>query len=193
MPERGRDITELLVAWSAGDREALDRLVDVAYPELHALARRAMRGERRDHTLQPTALVNELYLKLVDQDRADWRNRAQFFAVAARLIRRILVDHARRRARAKRGGGATRVTAGIEDVAPVPARPEVDVLALEGALRGLRSLDPRQEQVVELRFFGGLTIREAASVLAVSPATVKRDWETAKAWLQREMGGGVSA
>lgn len=182
------DVTGLLIAWSEGDAEALDRLWPLVQDGLRSLAYRSLQNERPGHTLQATALVNEAYLKLIDQRRVRWQERAQFFAVAARVMRRILVDHARRHAAAKRGGGAARLT--IEDSGAAPgATTDVDLLALEEALERLEAIDDRQSRIVELRFFGGLTVEEAAEVLQVSPATVKSDWRMARAWLFGELSG----
>jgi RNA polymerase sigma factor (TIGR02999 family) len=175
----------MLQAWSAGDSNALDDLLPVVYAELHRLAKSRLRSERGDHTLQATALVNEAYVRLVGQSRMHWLNRAQFFGTAAEIMRRILVDHARERRSAKRGGGATRVELD-EALGAVEAR-DVDVLALDLALERLEQLDARQGRLVVLRFFGGLTIDEVAGVLEMSPATVKREWLTAKMWLRREL------
>lgn len=185
------DITELLLAWSGGDRQAFDRLVPMVYAELRRQARVQLSRERATHTLQPTALVHEAFLRLVDQRSARWRNRAQFFGVAAQLMRRILVDHARARDAAKRGGGAVRIPLdeASEDAATAQI-PEVDVLLVDEALERLASLDERQARVVELRYFGGLSVEEAAAVLDVSEITIKRDWAMAKAWLFRELTGG---
>jgi RNA polymerase sigma factor (TIGR02999 family) len=180
--------TELLRAWSQGDGSALDRLVPLVYEELHRLARRYMRQERSDHTLQATSLVNEAYLRLIDVNRVEWRDRAHFLAVAAQMMRRILVESARNRQRQKRGGGAVRVS--LDDVPELPDSNERDLVALSDALSGLETVDARMGQVVELRFFGGLTVVEAAEVLDVSPETVMRDWKTAKAWLLREIKRG---
>jgi RNA polymerase sigma-70 factor (ECF subfamily) len=177
--------TELLRAWSQGDGSALDRLVPLVYEELHRLARRYMRQERPDHTLQATSLVNEAYLRLIDVNRVEWRDRAHFLAVAAQMMRRILVESARNRQRQKRGGGAVRVS--LDDVQELPDANERDLLAVSGALSGLATFDARMSQVVELKFFGGLTVAETADVLNVSPETVMRDWKTAKAWLLREL------
>ncbi len=177
--------TELLRAWSQGDGSALDRLVPLVYKELHRLARRYMRQERPDHTLQATSLVNEAYLRLIDVNRVEWRDRAHFLAVAAQMMRRILVESARNRQRQKRGGGAVRVS--LDDVQELPDANERDLVALSDALSGLATFDARMGQVVELRFFGGLTVAETADVLNVSPETVMRDWKTAKAWLLREL------
>jgi RNA polymerase sigma factor (TIGR02999 family) len=180
------DLTNLLVAWSAGDEAARSRLIDAVYNELRGLARGYLRRERADHSLAPTALVHEAYLKLIDQRQVRWQNRAHFFAIAAHVMRRILVDHARTRGAAKRDGGQ-RVP--LQDVQAVMDPPDVDVLDLDAALEKLSSLDPRQSELVELRFFGGLTVDEAAAVMGVAPATVDRDWALARAWLFRELGG----
>ena len=177
-------ITELLQKWQGGDREALDQLIPLVYDELHVIAGRHLARERRDGTLQTTALVNEAYLKLVDQRRVDWQNRAHFFAIAARLMRRILLDDARRRHREKRGAGA--VALSIDDTpvaAPSSPVDVTDIIAIDRALQELEQLDPDQGRIVELRFFGGLTVEETATVLSISPATVKREWAMAKAWL----------
>ena len=188
-----RAVTELLHAWGAGDQTALDALLPIVYGELRRQAERAMRRESAGHTLQATALVHEAYLRLVDQERVQWRNRAQFFGVAAQLMRRILVDHARARLAAKRGRGADRLTLGASDaVAAIDAcagDPGVDVLALSDALNRLAALDAQQARVVEFRYFGGLTIEETAAALDVSTATVKREWMVARAWLRRELHG----
>jgi RNA polymerase sigma factor (TIGR02999 family) len=178
------DVTGLLVAWANGNEDAHTRLIEAVYGELRRLARGYLQRERRDHSLRPTALVHEAYLKLVDQRRVQWQNRSQFFAIAAHLMRRILVDHARRRLALKRGAGA-RVS--IEGVEPATFPEHVDVLSLDAALARLSEKYPRQAQLVELRFFGGLTGDEIAAVLGVSPISVKRDWALAKAWLFREM------
>ena len=180
--------TELLQAWSQGDGSALDRLMPLVYNELHRLARRYMRQERPDHTLQATSLVNEAYLRLIDVNRVEWRDRAHFLAVAAQMMRRILVESARRRRRQKRGGGGVQVN--LDDVQELPDVKEYDLVALSDALCGLATFDTRMSQVVELRFFGGLTVAETAHVLNVSPETVMRDWKTAKAWLLREIRRG---
>lgn len=180
------DVTQLLVAWGAGDPSAGDKLLPIVYAELHRRAAAAMRREDDGHTLQPTALVHEAYLRLVDQRAVEWRNRAQFYGVAAQTMRRILIDHAREHLAAKRGGGARQVTlSGVE--APADSDSTVDVLALHEALERLAALDARQARLVELRYFGGLSIEETAEALNVSPATVKREWATARAWLKREM------
>ena len=183
-----RDVTDLLQAWGEGDRAAFDRLLPLVHAKLHELARLHLRRERRDHTLQPTALVNEAYLRLVDQRRVRWRNRAQFFGTAAQMMRRILVDYSRERHAAKRGGHATRVA--LDDVLDVAAPSlDVDLMALDHALDRLASLDPRQSDLVVLRFFGGLSISEVAAVTNLSPSTVKREWAIARLWLHRELQG----
>ncbi len=183
-------VTAALVAWGRGDSGAGDRLLELVYPELHRIAERQMRREREGHTLQPTALVHEAYLKLVDQSRVDWRNRAHFLGVAAQAMRRLLVDHARGRARDKRGGGATLVeldsAAGEAGLAVQTRR--VDLLALDQALERLTTLDAAQARLVELRFFGGLSVEEAAETLGVSTATAGRDFRSARAFLARELG-----
>jgi RNA polymerase sigma factor (TIGR02999 family) len=184
-PNADVQATELLRAWSQGDDSARDRLIPLLYGELHRLARRYMRQERADHTLQPTALVNEAYLRLIDVNRIEWRSRAHFLALAAQTMRRILVESARNRRRQKRGGGAVRES--IEDIGDLPKPEERDVIALSDALSGLAAFDARMSQVVELRYFGGLSVDETAEVLNVSPETVMRDWKTAKAWLLREL------
>ena len=179
------NITQLLTDWGKGDRAALDRLVPIVHRELRQLARRELRRERPQHTLQPTALVNELFLRLVKQHHAVWQNRAQFFGVAAQLMRRILVDFARARHNLKRGGAAQRVS--LDEALLVPQEPDPDLIALDEALNALAVLDPRQARAVELRFFGGLSVEETAEVLQISPETVHRDWRVAKAWLLREL------
>jgi RNA polymerase sigma-70 factor, ECF subfamily len=180
-----RDVTELLVAWSGGDSSALGALIPLVHAELHRLARRQMRRERGGHTLQTTAVVNEAYLRLVDLSRIRWQDRAHFFAMSARLMRRILVDHARSRRYLKRGGGAPRIT--FDEGLAVSAEPAPDLVALDDALESLARVDPRKSQVVELRYFGGLSVEEAAEALHVSPGTIMRDWRLAKAWLLREI------
>ena len=177
--------TELLRAWNEGDGSALDKLIPLVYDELYRLARRYMRQERPDHTLQATSLVNEAYLRLIDVNRIEWRNRTHFLALAAQMMRRILVEFARNRHRQKRGGGAIQVS--LDDVQELADSKEYDLVALSDALSGLATFDSRMSQVVELRFFGGLTVNETADVLNVSPETVMRDWKTAKAWLLREI------
>ena len=179
------DVTALLVAWGQGDREADSRLMAAVYDDLRRVARRRLRTERADHSLVPTALVHEAYVRLVDLRRMRWQNRAQFFAIAARLMRRILVDHARAHVAAKRGGIAWKVPLS-DDVGTTMPR-DVDLLDLDAALERLATLDPALGDLVVLRFFGGLTVEETADVLARSPATVKRDWTRARAWLFREL------
>ena len=180
----GGEVTEFLRAWSDGDRAALDRLTPIVYDELHRLARRYMKGERPGHSLQTTALVNEAYMRLVDYKSMQWQNRAHFFAVSAQLMRRILVDHARRR-NLKRGGGVQHVS--LDHTAMVGGERAANLVALDDAMNLLGRLDPRKVQVVEMRFFGGLSVEETAEVLKVSAVTVMRDWSTAKAWLYREL------
>jgi RNA polymerase sigma factor (TIGR02999 family) len=182
------DVTALLLAWADGDRGALDALIPAVYDELHRQAAHALRHEAPGHTLHTTDLVHEAYLRLVDEPHVRWEGRSQFFGIAARTMRRVLVDHARARHAAKRGGGAQQVTL-ADDVGPDPAG-AVDVLALDEALDRLATLDARQARVVELRYFAGLGIEQVAEVLGVSPATVKRDWTVARAWLRRELEDG---
>lgn len=184
------NLTELLVAWGAGDQQAFDQLITLTYGELRRQARRFLGRERPGHTLQPTALVHEVFLRLVRQNRIEWQNRGQFFAVAAQAMRRVLVDCARARGSAKRGAGSTRVTLGELQRASEPA--QVDVESLDRALDGLAALDPRQARMVELRYFGGFTVPETAQALGISEATVKRDWVAAQAWLFRELGAGAA-
>ena len=181
------DITAMLLAWSGGAETESGRLVEVVYGELRRIARHQLARERPDHSLSPTALVNEAYLRLIDQRRVQWRNRAHFFAVASSLMRRILVDHARAAATAKRAHAGTVALDDI-DVGVPPL--DVDVLALDAALDKLERIDPRQRRLVELRYFAGLTVDETAAVLAVAPITVKRDWALARAWLFRELREG---
>src|SRR5947208_14269093 len=183
------DVTALLAGWSRGDRTALDQLLPLVYGELRRIAARQLRKERVGHTLQPTALVHEVYLRLVDQRQVDWQNRAHFFGVAAQVMRRILVDHARRHGASKRGDGVRCVS--IDEARDVAASNEVPILALDHALDRLEKLDSELAKIVELCAFGGLTIEEAAHVLSVSPSTAKRDWRTARAWLHRELGSGI--
>lgn len=187
--ETVRSVTALLADWSRGDNSALERLLPLVYAELRRMAARQLRGERANHTLQPTALVHEVYLRLVDQREVDWQNRAHFLGVAARVMRRILVDHARRHGARKRGDGVQRVS--IDDAAELAAAQDMPVLALDLALARLETIDPELAKIVELRAFGGLTIEESAHVLKVSPSTAKRDWRTAKAWLNRELSTGA--
>jgi RNA polymerase sigma-70 factor (ECF subfamily) len=179
------EVSRLLNAWSSGDMGALDKLIPHVYQELRRLARRQMRAEHPGHTLQTTGLVNEAYLRLVQQRTVGWQHRSQFFAVAASIMRRILVDHARRHRYQKRGGGAVRID--LDDAAIVSPARSRDIVALEEALQTLEQQDPRKSTVVELRYFGGMTIGEIAQHLGVSPITVKRDWAFAKVWLSRHM------
>jgi RNA polymerase sigma factor (TIGR02999 family) len=183
--EPSGEITNLLRAWSGGDQAALDRLARQVYPELRRMARRYMKNERQANTLQSTALVHEVYLRLVDVRKVDWRERAQFYAMAAQMMRRILVDAARARAAKKRGGSAARVN--IDDTAVLSPSPDRSILALDDALTAFARLAPRQARVVELRYFGGLTEEEIVAALDISPRTVRRDWDLAKAWLSREL------
>lgn len=185
--ETPSDVTGLLLSWSNGDASAAERLLPAIYDDLHRQAARAMRREGDDHTLQATALVHEAYLRLVDQRRVQWRNRSHFFGIAAQAMRRVLVDHARGRLAAKRGGGMKQLTLSGADEAAANADDGVDVLALHEALERLAQLDPDQARLVELRYFGGLTIEETAEALGVSPATMKREWAVARAWLRREL------
>jgi RNA polymerase sigma-70 factor, ECF subfamily len=180
------EVSGLLRAWSDGDRDALDRLTPIVYAELHRLARRYMQRERPGHSLQATALVNEAYMRLVDYKGMQWQNRAHFFAVSAQLMRRILVEHARRH-NLKRGGNIPHVS--LEDVAIVAGDRDTDLVLLDEAMNTLAKFDARKAQVVEMRFFGGLSVEETAEVLNVSSITVMRDWSTAKAWLYRELAG----
>lgn len=181
-------MSTLLRAWSDGDQSALDKLAPIVYDELRRLAGHYLRRERTGHSLQATALVNEAYLRLVDYKRMRWENRAHFFAVSAQLMRRILVDHARRH-NLKRGGGVQHIA--LEDTAVVGSGRAENLVVLDDAMQALARIDPRKAHVVELRFFGGLSVEETAEVLKVSPITVMRDWNTARAWLLREMGGGA--
>jgi RNA polymerase sigma-70 factor (ECF subfamily) len=180
------EISALLGAWSDGDQSALEKLTPIVYHELHCLARRHMKRERPGHSVQTTALVNEAYIRLVDYKRMQWQNRAHFFAVSAQLMRRILVEHARRH-NLKRGGGVQHVS--LEDAAVAGGNRAADLVALDDAMNALGRLDARKAQVVEMRFFGGLSVEETAEVLKVSPVTVMRDWSSAKAWLYRELAG----
>jgi RNA polymerase sigma-70 factor (ECF subfamily) len=185
-----KEITRLLVAWGDGDESALAELTPLVYEELHRLAHHYMSGERPGHSLQTTALVNEAYVRLIDWKHVRWQNRAHFFGVSAQLMRRILVDFARSRGYHKRGGGAHPVT--LDEAAVVADDKGTDMVALDEALNSLAELDARQSRVVELRFFGGLSVDEAAEVLKVSPATVRRDWSLARAWLHRELSKAVT-
>jgi RNA polymerase sigma factor (TIGR02999 family) len=184
-----QDITQLLLAWGEGDQAALEQLIPLVHAELRRLARGYMRRESPGHLLQTTALVNEAYLRLVDQRNVKWQNRAQFFGVSAQLMRRILVDFARARDNLKRGGKARQVS--LDDALVVSAERGSDLVALDDALTALAEIDPRQSHVVELRFFGGLSVEETAEVLKVSPDTVMRDWKVAKLWLLRELSAGA--
>lgn len=180
-----QEVTRLLLAWNQGDEAALGQLMPLVYAELHRLARGYLRGERPGHVLQTTALVNEAFMRLVDPRQVQWQNRAHFFGVAARLIRRILVDFARERGYQKRGGNARHVS--LDEGLAVGHQPDEDLMALDEALHALAALDARKGQVVELRYFGGLSVDEAAEVLKVSPETVRRDWRLAKAWLRQRL------
>ncbi len=184
-----RNVTQMLIEWSNGDRQALDRLIPVVYEELRRQASRYLRRERPDQTLQTTDLIHEAYLRLVDQKKVLWQNRAHFFAISATLIRRILIDHARRRRRAKRGGSEVALILNEELLAPAE-KSDSNLLALDEALTRLAAIDSRQSHIVELRCFSGLSIEETAAVIGVSRTTVKDDWNLAKAWLRREIGGG---
>lgn len=179
-------VTQLLIDWGRGDQAALDKLMPLVYNELRRLANNYLRRERINHTLQPTALVNEAYLKLIDQRNAHWQNRAQFFGVAAQLMRRILVDHARN-AKAQKRGGSDQQRLSLTNVDRAIAKPEIDLLALNEALNELAELDPQQSRIVELKFFGGLSIEETAEVLGIGHATVERDWKMARAWLRSKL------
>jgi RNA polymerase sigma factor (TIGR02999 family) len=179
-------VTQLLADWSRGDLAALEQLMPIVYDELHRIAVAYLSRERFNHTLQATALVHEAYLQLVDENQVDWKNRAHFFGAAARLMRHILVDYARARNAAKRGGIERRIT--LSESPGSYAMPSVDILLLDAALKELEALDMRQSRIIELKFFGGLSIEETAEVLNISSATVKRDWLTAKLWLRRKMG-----
>lgn len=179
------EITQLLVDWSNGNEAALERLMPLIYDDLRRLAHHYMSRERAGHTLQTTAVVHEAYLRLIDQRNVRWQNRAHFFAIAAQAMRRILVDHARGQAYAKRGGGVRKVS--LEEVAELSAERAGELVALDDALKRLAAIDPRRSQVVELRYFGGLSNEEAAEVLRISPNTVTRDWNLAKAWLYHEI------
>ena len=179
-------ITQLLTRWSNGDQEALDKLMPMVYSELRKLANNYLRRERRDHTLQPTALVNEAYLKLIEQKAAKWQNRAHFYGIAAQLMRRILVDHARQKHAEKRGG-SDQQRLSITSAGKLVAKADLDVLALHEALEELATIDPQQERIVELKFFGGLSIEETAEVLGIGHATVEREWKIARAWLRRKL------
>jgi len=180
------NVTQLLMKWSEGDQTALEKLMPLVYSELRRLASNYLRRERQNHTLQPTALVNEAYLKLVDQRKPRWQNRAQFYGVAAQLMRRILVDHARQNKAAKRGGSEQQRLS-ITSAGQLGEKPDIDLLALHEALEELKTFDSQQERIVELKFFGGLSIDETAEVLGIGHATVERDWKMARAWLRRKL------
>jgi RNA polymerase sigma factor (TIGR02999 family) len=190
-PEGPQEVTQLLIDWSNGDQNAFERLLPLVYSELRKLAARHLARERRNHTLESTAVVHEAYLRLIDQKRVQWKNRAQFFGVASQMIRRILVDHARSHQAAKRGSGAIMLS--LDEAIAVPGGKDLDLVALDDALKGLAELDEQQARIVELRFFGGLSIEETAEVLGISAATVKRDWAMSKAWLYRELMRGAAA
>ncbi len=181
------EVTGLLKAWSTGDEGALERLAAVVYQELRRMARQYMRNERPGNTLQTTALVNEVYLRLVDVKNVDWQHRAQFFAISAQMMRRVLVDAARARGSRKRGGGAVKVN--IDETAVMTPQPDAAIMALDEALQAFSRVAPRQAKVVELRYFGGLSEEEIVEVLKISPRTIRRDWDFAKAWLMRELNG----
>lgn len=186
------DVTTLLARWSSGDPEALEQLTPIVYDELRRIARRHLARERKDHTLQSTALVHEAYLRLIGGSGSEYHNRQHFFAVAAQVIRRVLVDHARAVNAAKRGGGAQKILLEDQPEASAPSENVAEVLALHEALERLAGFDQQQARIVELRYFAGLSIEETAEVLSISPATVKRDWVMARAWLARELKGGSS-
>ena len=185
------EVTQLLVSWGKGDQQSLENLIPLVYDELRRQARRYLRRERPDHTLQSSALVHEVYVRLIDQRQANWHNRSQFFGVAAQLMRRILVDHARSRGAVKRGAGVTKLAI-AEEVAAIEMQ-NVDLIALDTSLTKLEQIDPQQCRIVELRFFSGLSIEDTADALSISPATVKRDWAMAKAWLYREISGSPAS
>ena len=182
------EVTQLLKAWSGGDEQALEKLTPPVYRQLHQIAQHYMGGEHSGHTLQTTALVNEAYLRLVDCGRVNWQDRAHFFAVSAKLMRRILIDFARSRGYLKRGGGVVRIS--LEEAPPVCSEPDINLVALDDALKSLAAVDERKSKVVELRFFGGLSVEEAAEVLRVSSDTVVLDWRMAKIWLLRGLSRG---
>jgi RNA polymerase sigma-70 factor, ECF subfamily len=182
------EVTHLLKAWTAGDEQALEKLTPLVYEQLHRVAQRCMAGERPGHTLQTTALVNEVYLRIVDCEQINWQDRAHFFAVSAQLMRRILIDFARARGYQKRGGGALHMS--LDEAPSVCHEPDTNLVALDDALKALAAVDGRKSKVVELRFFGGLSVEETAEVLRVSADTVVRDWKLAKVWLLRELSEG---
>lgn len=182
------EVTQLLKAWTSGDEQALEKLTPLVYEQLHRVAQRYMAGQRSGHILQATALVNEVYLQLIDCGRMNWQDRAHFFAMSAHLMRRILIDFARSRGSQKRGGGALQIS--LDEAPSVGSEPDPNLVALDDALKALAAVDERESRVVELRFFGGLSIKETAEVLKVSAETVQRDWRLAKMWLLREMSKG---
>jgi RNA polymerase sigma factor (TIGR02999 family) len=184
------DVTQLLAAWGTGDKSALDKLLPLVHAELRRIARRQMSQERDGHTLQATALVNEAYLRLAGQDRFEWHNRTHFFAVCAQVMRHVLIDHARAHARDKRGGGAVQVS--LAEAAAFAGQPAEHFLALDEALRFLENVDPQKSRIVELRYFGGLSIEETAEVMNISPRTVRREWQRSKAWLYRLITEGTT-
>jgi len=179
------DITNLLVEWSNGDQAALDKIMAKVYDELHQIAHNYLQNERSDHTLQTTALVNEAYLRLINFNKIDWKNRAHFFGIAGQIMRNILIDHARKQQAGKRLNQKYKMP--LESILNLPIETDIDLIALDDALNNLEKIDPRQSRIIELRFFAGLTIDEVAEVLQLSPATIKREWETAKFWLLREI------
>jgi RNA polymerase sigma factor (TIGR02999 family) len=186
-PPQKHEISQLLDAWSSGNQSALDELYPLVYDELHRLASRYMSRERKGHTLQTTALINEAYVRLVDQRNIHWANRSHFFAISAQIMRRILIDHARRHAYAKRGGGQHPVT--LDETATLQVERAAEMIRLDDALQSLAEIDPRRSRVVELRYFGGLSNEEIAETLKISPNTVTRDWNMARAWLYQELAG----
>lgn len=191
MPASSNEVTELLIKWSKGDKAALDEVMPVIHSELRRMARRYMARERSGHTLQTTALINEAYLRLVDQQGVEWQDRAHFFAVSAQVMRHILVDHARKYQSEKRGAGVQKIP--LDDVVVANQQRAAELVALDEALDALAAVDPRQSQIVELRFFGGLTVEETAEVMKIAPITVMREWRTAKAWLRNkcsDLGAG---
>ncbi|HXG92144.1 MAG TPA: sigma-70 family RNA polymerase sigma factor [Blastocatellia bacterium] len=187
MPSQSDEVTQLLIRWSKGDKAALDELIPIVYAELKKLARRYMGRERLDHTLQTSALINEAYLKLIDNRSTEWQNRSHFFAVAAQIMRHILIDHARSYRYAKRGAGAEKVP--LDEAEDLRIHRAEELVALDEALKQLEAVDPRKSRIIELRFFGGLTVEETAEVMGLSPVTVMREWRAAKAWLHQAMTG----
>ena len=185
MASESPTITQLLVEWSHGNQQALEQLTPMVYDELRRMARTYLHNERSDHTLQATALVHEAYLRLIDQHTVDWQNRAHFFGIASQMMRRILVNHALAKTAEKRGGDNQKLS--LNETIEFGQQTEIDLLALDEALQELEDLDPQQTRIVELRFFGGLSIEETAAALRISPATVKRDWSTARLWLRRQL------